>query len=153
MAIVTNTAHRIEIPHEQSEENGGPHHMVIRFLSGSEMDEAATVKSTKVLETVGPLMKDIQQTQANQTEEEKAKSEQEALKIESRRQAYDPGVLIKHALISWSYPEEIPEHPGQVLDAVTRDWLWSLIVEENSRPPLSLGSGEHNSNSAESPQN
>lgn len=138
MGIVTNTSHRVNIPHEQDESNGGPHWVEIRKISGSELDEAAQVKQLAVLRRVGSLIKDMQGVKPPEdTEEERLRKNT----LEVRRETWDPEVLIKYALISWSYTDTLPDNPATVLDAFTRDWLWETIVEENTRPPLPLLSG------------
>lgn len=140
MAVVTNTAHKVYSPHESSEADGGPHWVEIRNLSGSEMDEAQQAKSLRVMEQMGHILKDLQGIKKTPEQlEEEARTKND---IEVRRQVYDPDVLMRHALLSWSYGD-LPDNPGEVLDAVTRDWLWDTLVEENTRPPLlSLSGGQ-----------
>jgi hypothetical protein len=141
MGIVTNTSHRVDIPHERDESNGGPHWVEIRKISGSELDEAAQTRQLSVLQRMGSLIKDMQGVKApDDTEEERLRKNT----LEARRETWDPEVLIKYALVSWSYTDTIPDNPGAVLDAVTRDWLWETIVEENTRAPLPLPYGDLN---------
>lgn len=139
MAIVTNTEHRINIPHEQDESDGGPHWVEIRNLSGSEMDEAQQSKSMKVLEQMGHLLNGLKTPTKTPEELEDERNHRDDLDV--RRIAYDPDILIKYALLSWSYTDELPSNPGAILDAVTRDWLWDTIVDENTRLPLVSLSG------------
>ena len=134
MALITGTAHKVYIPHEDSKADGGPHWVEIRKLSGSEMDEAQASRMATLMERMGSLM-----TQMNGMRTPSDDTDSDS--IETRRQLYDPEVLIKHALVAWSYGADIDENPGGQLDAVTRDWLWGVIVEENTRPPASLPGG------------
>lgn len=136
MAIVTNTVHKVYIPHECSEADGGPHWVEIRNLSGSELDEAQRVTNIRIMDEFAHLMKDLPKPDPDEKQNETAKNS-----LESRRQSYDPNVMMKHALVGWSYGA-LPENPGAVLDAITRDWLWSLLTDENTRPPLLSLSGE-----------
>ena len=134
MALITGTAHKVYIPHEATEADGGPHWVEIRKLSGSEMDEAQASRMDTLMERMGNLMAQMNgmRTPSDNTDSDS---------VETRRQLYDPEVLIKHALVAWSYKVAIDGNPGAQLDAVTRDWLWNVIVEENTRPPASLPSG------------
>ena len=135
MGLIQGTAHKIQVPHEQSEANGGPHWVEIRKLSGSEMDEASQSQTTKVLERMGDMIATLQGTVREPTDKEKNS-------LVVRRMVYDPEVLIRHALVSWSYREEVGEDPGTQLDSITRDWLWETIVDENTYPPVPSPSGE-----------
>ena len=130
MGLIEGTAHKVQIPHEQSEADGGPHWVELRKLSGSEMDEASQSATAKVLERMGDMVATLQGNAPVQTDREK-----NSLAI--RRHVYDPGVLMKYAVLAWSYPAEVGENPGGQLDAVTRDWLWETIVDENTHPPVS----------------
>ena len=135
MGLIQGTAHKVQVPHEQTEENGGPHWVEIRKLSGSEMDEASQSASAKVIERMGDMLATLQGAKPpEQTDEEK-----NSLLV--RRASYDPDILIRHALVSWSYPEESSQDPGGQLDSLTRDWLWETIVDENTHPPVPLPSG------------
>ena len=145
MAVVTNTGHKVYIPHEQSEADGGPHWVEIRNLSGSEMDEAQQVKSIRILEQMGHLWGELRH---HAPKSDKATKDS----LEVRRHSYDHDVLIKHAPLACSYGE-LPEQPGHVLDAITRDWLWDTIVDENTRSPLPSPSGEPSQNWASSLRN
>ena len=136
MALITGTTHKVYIPHEASEADGGPHWVEIRKLSGSEMDEAQASRMATIVERMGGLMAQMSGVRTPSEDTDKDKDS-----IETRRQLYDPEVLIDHALMAWSYQPAIDEHPGAQLDAVTRDWLWSVIVEENTRPPVLLPGG------------
>ena len=134
MALITGTAHTVYIPHEASNDDGGPHWVEIRKLSGAEMDEAQASRMATLMERMGSLMT---QMSGIRTPSEDADKDT----IESRRQLFDPDVLIGYALVAWSYTTSIDGSPGAQLDAVTRDWLWDVIVEENTRPPVSSPGG------------
>lgn len=137
MGLITGTAHKVKVPHEQSEADGGPHWMEIRKLSGSEMDEANHSATTKVLDRMVDIMGSLPQSATPPTPTPEEKNS-----MAIRRAVYDPEVLIKHALIAWSYSEEVGPDPGSQLDSITRDWLWETIVEENTHPPEPLPIGE-----------
>jgi len=135
MGLIQGTAHKVQVPHEQTEENGGPHWVEIRKLSGSEMDEASQAQTQGILDRMGDMIGSLSSTTPpTMTDEEK-----NSLLV--RRATYDPEVLIRHALVSWSYHEDKGPDPGSQLDAVTRDWLWETIVDENTHPPVPLPSG------------
>ena len=134
MGLISGTAHKVHVPHEQSEADGGPHWVEIRKLSGSEMDEASQSQTKQVLERMGDMMSTLQGAAPTSTDEEKNS-------LAVRRMVYDPVILIRHALVSWSYNTEVPEDPGSELDNLTRDWLWETIVDENTSPPVPSPSG------------
>ena len=137
MALIDNTTKREYVPHEPSEANGGPHWVEIRQLSGAEMDEAQDAKTAKVLDRLSTVIAGLQNLpDLGQTREKDS--------MEVRRQVYDPDILINHALQAWSYNEPLGEAPSKQLDAITRDWLWELIVEANTRPPVPSPGGELN---------
>lgn len=133
MALIENTKHKLQIPHEQTEENGGPHWVEIRKLSGAEMDKAKDAQMDKLLERADQIGA-LQGKAPEQTDAEKNS-------IEARRQVYEPGTLIQAALVAWSYPVDIGPDPQAQIDGMTRDWLWNTIVEENTRPPEPSPSG------------
>jgi len=137
MGLITGTAHKVDVPHERSEADGGPHWVEIRKLSGSDMDEANHSATAKVLDRMGEVLNSLPSSAKPPTP---TLEEQNSMAI--RRAVYDPVILIKHALMSWSYHEEIGPDPGSQLDSITRDWLWELIVEENTHPPEPLPTGE-----------
>jgi len=136
LAIIDkNRSDRFDIPHEPGE------WVMLRKLSGSEMDEADQENTRKVMERLAPILKDLDSTQA-----QAQAAAQDPNDIKTRRATYDPGVLIKHALVGWSYAEEPDGSPSDMLDAITRDWLWDTIVLENTRPPEIVPAGELSSN-------
>ena len=128
MALIDKSPKRFDIPHELGE------WVELRLLSGSEMDkaqESATAKMMARMTEILSVMKSVPQTDTKADDS-----------ITARRIAYDPTILIEHALVSWSYSDEVSSDTIGQLDAVTRDWLWDTIVEKNTRPPvLSLGGG------------
>lgn len=130
MAIITEATTRHEIPHEPGE------WVALKKLTGSQMDEADQVNTANVMKRLAPIMKELDTAQAQRQADAQDKND-----IKTRRSGYDPGVLIKYALAGWSYPEEPDDNPADMLDAITRDWLWDTIIEENTRPPESEPSG------------
>lgn len=138
MAIITDHSDRYNHPHEPDQ------WVMLKRLSGAQMDEADYTNTTKVLERLGPIMAAMG-PEATQQSQAQAK-DQDPNDIKTRRSGYDPGVLIKYAVTGWSYPEEPDDNPADMLDAITRDWLWDTIVLENTRPPVSAPSGEPSSN-------
>ena len=134
MGLIEGTYHKVHIPHEQTEEDGGPHWVEIRKLSGAEMDEASQSQTKQVLDRMGDVIGTLQGSAPTPTDEER-----NSLLV--RRQVYDPEILIHHALRAWSYSQDVDGNPCGQLDAITRDWLWETIVDENTYPPVPLPSG------------
>ena len=135
MAIITDETDQYGIPHEPGE------WVELKKLSGRQMDKAEEIVGTKAIKSLGPVMQELQ---GIDLPEPKAKTpEQERA---AWRERYDPEFLIKTALVKWSYTEELPDNPEEILDGITRDWLWEFIVEQNSRPPALSPGGEPSSN-------
>jgi hypothetical protein len=137
MAIITEATTRHEIPHEPGE------WVSLKKLSGSQMDEADQVNTAKVMERLGPILAALGPDARKEGQAQAA--DQDPSDIKSRRSGFDPGTLIKYALVGWSYPEEPDGNPADMLDAITRDWLWDTIILENTRSPESLPGGEPSS--------
>jgi hypothetical protein len=98
------------------------------------MDQAQESRTQKMmlrLEAMGDLVKNLPAQEAPKAPDS----------LTVRREAYDPDILIDHAVTGWSYQEPLNGAASQQLDARTRDWLWSVIVEANTRPPGSLPDG------------
>ena len=138
MAIITDASDKYDIPHEPGE------WVMLKRLSGAQMDEADHTNTTKVLERLGPILKTLGPEAQNMRDGQKKDEDPDDIK--TRRSGYDPGILIKYALVGWSYEEEPDDNPANMLDAITRDWLWDTIVEANTRPPASAPDGEPSSN-------
>ncbi len=129
MAIITGETIRYPIPHEPSQ------WVELKLLSGRQMDKAEQLADAKAIQSLGPVMQELQGIDLPEPKVKTPEQERAAW-----RDRYDPEFLIKTALAQWSYTDEVPDDPEEVLDGVTRDWLWEFIVEQNSRPPaLSLG--------------
>jgi hypothetical protein len=127
MALISRKARPLAVPGEDGE------YIEIRSLTGAEMDEAQESRTQKMLlrlEAMGDLVKNLPAQEARAVDT-----------LEARREAYDPDILIDHAVTGWSYQEPLNGAASQQLDARTRDWLWSVIVEANTRPPGSLPGG------------
>ena len=128
MALIDKSPKRFDIPHELGE------WVELRLLSGAEMDsaqESATAKMMARMTDILSAMKSVPQTESKPDDS-----------ITARRIAYDPTILLGHAVLAWSYGAEVNSETVGQLDAVTRDWLWETIVEENTRPPVSSLGGE-----------
>lgn len=138
MAIITDHSDKYEMPHEPGE------WVMLKKLSGSQMDEADQENTRKVMERLGPIIAALGPEAQRQGREQKAAEDPNDIKI--RRAGYDPDVLIKYALAGWSYDEEPDGNPADMLDAITRDWLWDTIVLENTRSPEQSPGGEPSSN-------
>ena len=138
MAIITDETTRYMIPHEAIAREW----VELKKLSGAQMDDADQVNTAKAMERIGPIMAalgpDALKAQAQAKDEDPDD-------IKTRRAGYDPATLINYALLGWSYDEEITPENVSRLDAITRDWLWDTIVEENTRPPQSAPGGEPSS--------
>lgn len=134
MAIITDESTRYPIPHEPDQ------WVMLKKLTGSQMDEADQVNTASVMKRLAPVMKELDQVQAQAQADAQDKTD-----IKVRRAGYDPNTLIKYAVTGWSYPEEPDDNPADMLDAITRDWLWDTIIMENTRAPESSPGGEPSS--------
>ena len=127
MALIDKSPKRSDIPHEPGE------WVDLRLLSGAQMDKAqdsATTKMMAKMSDVLPLMKSLPQSDSKPDDS-----------INTRRISYDPTILLESALAAWSYAEDVSSDTIEQLDAITRDWLWDTIVEQNTRPPAPLLGG------------
>ena len=139
MAIITDQSDRYEIPHEPGE------WVMLKSLRGSQMDEAEQEKTIKAMKRYAPILEAMgpeMQQQSKATAKDDKDTDKDTDSITVRRADYDPETLIKYALAGWSYPEEPDDNPADMLDNITRDWLWDTIVEANTRPPASAPGGE-----------
>lgn len=128
MALVGNTSKREFIPHEAGE------WVEVRLLTGAEMDEAQDSQTKQVIAKLGDMIPSaIQNAQSNRQPDDS---------IQARKLAYDSAILLHYAITAWSYDDPVRDNPGAQIDALTRDWLWEIIVEMNTRPPVSLPGGE-----------
>ena len=80
-------------------------------------------------------------------------SEDEEDTLAKRVQEYDPLTLLKHAVVAWSYDAPVGLEHVERLDAITRDWLISEIVDRNTRPLANGKSSVENSKWDGAPEN
>lgn len=115
--------------------------VVVRSLRGTEMDEAADVQVRRTLVDWGETIEAIQKYTKIQQQQQQEDT------IESRVRKYDGSVLLRYAIVSWSYSESVTDEEIKNLDAVTRAWLVEEVVIRNTRPLPLLRRGGSNSNS------
>lgn len=123
MGLIDYSGTQMDIPHEPGE------WVKLRLLTGREMDLAQEARSDRLIDRVagmGDALMGLRTPTSDQRPDDS---------LESRRQVYDPDPLINSALVGWSYDADPGDDPAGLLDARTRDWLWGVIVEANTRPP------------------
>lgn len=118
MALVGKTT-RKTIPHEPGA------WIEFRELSGREMDEADR-ENTKASFL---LFKDIDPAAL------KAAREGQQTAAADPRDGYDKDTLCKYGIVAWSYEEPCLPASVEKLDAQTRDWASSVILDMNLRAP------------------
>ena len=119
MLIDRNQLERLSVPHELGE------WVDIRALTGAEMDRASDVMTEKALKQFGDSLEAIMNVSSKKTE----------ATTQNRKQGYDPTTLLNCAVAAWSYHLPVSRDSIELLDAITREWLWEQIVERNTRPP------------------
>ena len=130
MGLINSEPTKVDIPFEPGE------WIKLRPLSGREMDQARAARLSyhaDQFEKFSAMLSSLPQNGASAAPDDNP---------ESRREAYDPDTLICFAVREWSYTAPITDDPASLLDARTRDWLWTVIVEQNTRPLESSPDGE-----------
>ena len=121
MALIDiNRTQTIPIPDEPSQ------FVVLRPLTVSQLDEASEELVLQTLTKYGKQWDSLQALQTTKREE----PQEEVI----RKEKWDWQVLFKYAVVSWSYDQDPTPASFQLLDKVTRDWLWDTIVSMNVRP-------------------
>lgn len=128
MALIDKTGVRHDVPHEPGE------WIEVRQLTAFELDEAEDTRQSKVVEQFADKMEQLKSITGGSPDDKET--------IEQRRTSYDPLVLLKYGIQTWSYKPPVSRTNIELLDSVTRNWLWNLIVEENTRPPAPKPGGD-----------
>lgn len=120
MALVGREEAR-DIPHEPGES------MTLRALTGVELDEADERGTARIFRT----MKGIDQSVLNAMQS-MADSSPEARRRQ-RAAGYDRQYLLERAIVGWSYDAPCTPENIAKLDARTRDWAVSAVLDMNMR--------------------
>ena len=67
--------------------------------------------------------------------------------------AYDKDTLVQYGVMAWSYAEACDDEAKKRLEAATREWAASVVVEMNVRPPVSASGSNGSSQPDESAPN
>jgi hypothetical protein len=124
---------RRDLPHEDA-------WIEFQTISGRQIDEAQEVKTKRTMRLVEGM--DISTLRAAA---DTAKAEE--------RDSYDADTLIKYAIVNCSECDQCTEESKQALDAATRNWAVSVILEMNVRPLANAGGSGSNSSTGNSHQN
>lgn len=119
MALVRNMTTREEIPHEPGE------WMELRRLSYAQLREAAEARSRQVMATardLGPAFMRELRSLPSETQEAVQTAAADPLND------YDLGLLLRHGIVAWSYPEPVPLDPAAELDPETAEWAGRAIL-------------------------
>lgn len=129
--IVGRQTYPLEVPHEPGNV------IVIRELSGLEMDDAKEIASRKSIRKFAEMGDVLQQLRSARTQEEE---EQLALanKEIDQKTLYDWPYLLSHGIVSWSgsnYDGTPCDSDNKLLlDKVTMEWILDEIVNRNTVP-------------------
>ncbi len=118
MAIVSNTARRVEIPHEPGE------WIEIKKLSWRQLELAQEEASNKLLARMKQMGGDLVTALRQLGEEEKDKDRDPI-------QKYDLWVVLRGAIVKWSYEEELNDENVEALDEQTAQWVFREILSLN----------------------
>ena len=122
MALVGKTERR-DIPGEDGE------WMEFRKLTGGELDQAEEVQTQRSLAMVKGL--DPAAMSAIRTDPGVP-----VVAVPDPAAAYDKDTLVQYGVMAWSYAEACDDEAKKRLEAATRDWAASVVVEMNVRPPV-----------------
>jgi len=123
MALV-GRAERRDIPGEDGE------WMEFRKLTGGELDQAEEVQTRHSLAMVQGL--DAAALSAIRRDPGVP-----VVAMPDPAAAYDKDTLVQFGVMAWSYPEACDADAKKRLEAGTRDWAVTVILEMNIRPPVS----------------
>ncbi len=118
MAIVNNTARRVEIPHESGE------WFEIKRLSWRQLELAQEEASNKLLERMKQMGGDLVTALRQVGEEEKNKDRDPVEK-------YDRWIVLRGAIVKWSYDEKLNDENIEALDEETAQWAFREILSLN----------------------
>ena len=139
MALVGRTERR-DIPGEPGE------WIDFRKLTGGELDEAEAVQTHRSLSMVKGL--DSAVMSAIRTDPGVP-----VVAVPDPASSYDKDTLVQYGVVAWSYSEPCDAEHKRLLEAATRDWAASAIVEMNVRPPGSASGSNGSSPPDESAPN
>ena len=139
MALVGRTERR-DIPGEDGE------WMEFRKLTGGELDQAEEVQTQRSLAMVKGL--DPAAVSAIRTDPGVP-----VVAVPDPASSYDKDTLVQYGVVAWSYSEPCDAEHKRLLEAATRDWAASAIVEMNVRPPGSASGSNGSSPPDESAPN
>lgn len=129
--MLAGRTERRDVPHEPGQ------WIEFRTLSGRQLDEAEEAQTRRAVKLVeGIDMSAVRAAADNQRTEGQ------------QRDSYDKDTLIKYGVVGWSLDEPCDEVHKLSLDAQTRDWAVSVILEMNVRP-LAIDSDSGSNSSAE----
>lgn len=123
MLVNQNKVDRLPIPHEEGE------WIEIRSLTGVEVDLASEVATTRMLKQYGHSLSDIMAVRRAAEDNPDGN-----VRTPDRKQAYDARTLLTSAIKNWSYEAQVNPDNIDLLDGVTRDWIWEEVVNRNTRP-------------------
>src|SRR3990172_3763398 len=117
-----------------------------RKLTGGELDEAEAVQTHRSLSMVKGL--DSAAMSAIRTDPGVP-----VVAVPDPASSYDKDTLVQYGVVAWSYSEPCDAEHKRLLEAATRDWAASAIVEMNVRPPGSASGSNGSSPPDESAPN
>ena len=130
MALVGKTERR-DIPGEDGE------WMEFRKLTGGELDQAEEVQTQRSLAMVKGL-------DAGAMSAIRSDSGVPVVAPPDPAAGYDKDTLVQYGVMAWSYADTCDVEGKKRLEAATREWAASVVVEMNVRPPVS-GPGSNGS--------
>lgn len=131
--MLAGRTERRDVPHEDGQ------WLEFRTLSGRELDEAEQAQMRRGMEMMTGINLSAMGDRATDLIREAAG--EVGQKMED---SYDKDLLIKYGVAAWSADDPCTDENKERLDAATRAWAVSVIVEMNTRPLASdNGSGPH----------
>lgn len=111
----TTVTHKVDIPHEPGE------WMEFRELGWKALDAAREVKSRNSLMSFRDLGPEFLKSLSSPNDEAPAK--------ENPGDAYDKSVVLRTAIVNWSYSAACTENNIDNLDPVTADWAYDEFIK------------------------
>ena len=118
MLVGTDDTERVDIPHEPGQ------WMEFRLLSGRELDEAEQAQTRRFLQMVAGMDAGTLDAMRNLSGTSRA---------DVRPDTYDKEKLVEYGVAAWSYGVPCDAAGKAQLDARTRDWAASIVLERNTR--------------------
>ena len=139
MALVGRTERR-DIPGEDGE------WMEFRKLTGGELDQAEEVQTQRSL----AMVKGLDSAAMSAIRSDPGVP---VVAVPDPAAAYDKDTLVQYGVMAWSYAEACDDEAKKRLEAATREWAASVVVEMNVRPPVSASGSNGSSPPDESAPN